>query len=138
MTTHNNREWEERFDERFIPNDGGIPTYIENGNDLKEFIHQELQKAREEEKLLIKATIETLLLQVQPLPEDADTFMGKHEQTVVKASYMVKEWVMEAFKEADQSELDQAPEQLPKAPEQLPKAPELSEPPTREVLSKRI
>ncbi len=46
MTTHNSREWEERFDERFIPNDGGIPTYIENGNDLKEFIHQELQKAR--------------------------------------------------------------------------------------------
>jgi hypothetical protein len=44
------REWEERFDERFIPNDGGIPTYIENGNDLKEFIHQELQKAREEER----------------------------------------------------------------------------------------
>ena len=48
MTTHNTREWEERFDERFIPNDGYIPTYIENGNDLKEFIHQELQKARVE------------------------------------------------------------------------------------------
>jgi hypothetical protein len=46
MSTHNTREWEERFDERFIPNDGYIPTYIENGNDLKEFIHQELQKAR--------------------------------------------------------------------------------------------
>lgn len=50
METHNTRDWEERFDERFIPNDGNIPTYIENGNDLKDFIHQELQKAREEER----------------------------------------------------------------------------------------
>lgn len=38
--------WEVRFDKQFIPNDGSIPTYIENGNDLKAFIHQELQKAR--------------------------------------------------------------------------------------------
>lgn len=49
-TSSNSREWEVRFDERFIPNDRDIPTYIENGNDLKDFIHQELQKAREEER----------------------------------------------------------------------------------------
>lgn len=46
-TSPNSREWEVRFDERFIPNDRDIPTYIENGNDLKDFIHQELQKARD-------------------------------------------------------------------------------------------
>lgn len=84
--------------------------WVEQQKDLDAFIdtlHQELQKARVEERALIKATIETLLLQVQPLPEDADTFMGEHEQTVVKAGYMVKEWAMQAFEEPDQSELDQ-------------------------------
>ena len=80
----------------------------ENGTPiLAEILHQELQKAREEERERIKTTIETLLLDVQPLPEDADTFMGEHEKTVVQTGYMVKEWVMEAFKEPDQSELDQ-------------------------------
>lgn len=47
--------WEVRFDKQFIPNDGSIPTYIENGNDLKAFIHQELQKVREEERERIEA-----------------------------------------------------------------------------------
>lgn len=72
----------------------------------KETFHHQLQKAREEERERIKTTIETLLLGVQPLPDDADTFMGEHEKTAVKAGYMVKEWVMEAFKEPDHPELD--------------------------------
>ena len=40
MDTPDTEEWEKEFDERFIPNDGNIPTYIENGNDLKDFIRQ--------------------------------------------------------------------------------------------------
>ena len=40
MNTPDTEEWEKEFDERFIPNDGNIPTYIENGNDLKDFIRQ--------------------------------------------------------------------------------------------------
>jgi ABC-type multidrug transport system ATPase subunit len=109
MTTHNPREWEERFDERFIPNDGGIPTYIENGNDLKEFIHQELQKAR----------VENYALAVKHLKE---VYESNGATTVPE----VIEWLEDNVR-LYQSELDQVPEQFPKVPE-------LSEPSTRELL----
>jgi hypothetical protein len=108
MTTHNTREgieWYKKYKEQF----GWSDNYWLDDPQI-EFFHQELQKAREEEMERIKTTIETLLLDVQPLPEDADTFMGEYEQTVVKAGYMVKEWAMQAFEEPDQSELDQPTE----------------------------
>lgn len=60
---------------------------------------KEREEAVAEERKRLKTTMETLLLGVQPLPEDADSFMGELEQAVVGAGYMVKEWAMQAFEE---------------------------------------
>ena len=84
----------------FTSQDDGLLT-------LGKYDHDELRQAfitihqqgvlSERERL--KTTMETLLLGVQPLPEDADSFMGELEQAVVGAGYMVKEWAMQAFEE---------------------------------------
>lgn len=65
-------KWEEEFDERFTPNDGNIPTYIENGNDLKDFVRQELTSRdtywKERESKMVKVIKEAVAL-VQELED---------------------------------------------------------------------
>lgn len=113
MTTHNSREWEGRFNQAFITDFGlGITGWnTTNGpeiNDIKEFIHQELQKAleiqaieiREEEANEYNKIIE------QELQKERERCITKAWSYIVDATH-AESWSRDELRKAVQSELDQ-------------------------------
>jgi uncharacterized protein YydD (DUF2326 family) len=86
-------------------------------NELKEFIHQELQKARHD-------WLQEEIVKLEGMKNEMPKIIREPFEL---AESVGKKILLNRIIQRYHSELDQAPEQLPKAPE-------LSEPPTRELL----
>ena len=83
---------------------GQETTLMDKAADMLETHHQELQKAREEERERLSITVRSSISGIYPAPDVAPELLGEYERGVIEGASLVKKWVIQAL---DQSELDQ-------------------------------